>query len=614
MRSGPAPCRALNGLVLGPSPVKYLSGPHRSNTASGGKAGLFVVIAGTRYCEATPQMMKPTQKSQPQKAPLPKGMEPLTVAAAFLEKSFGAQFLLALIVILLLKWPTLDQPPMWDTAMGLFPAAITLAGNGFDMVELLGMPGFRQGGPNTHSASSVTLMTAVVLKFVGSSESRFIILHLLHFAVAALSLVTLFRLARPAFGPATTLLFCGSVLLYPVFSAQVGFLYLEIPLFLCAVSALLAWTHQRFWLAIFWSTLAVATKESGLIVPATLVLATLLERRALSSRLKRAGLILAFPLVLAGMLLRPSLIAVLEGSDESNIMPPYTDVLPRMVEYLRTFLFNVPDLLLFLVLFLVAAIAYGKPVFRSLRSEPSDLDSRDPTQQEQLLLGYTGILIVFFLLLFFVALPTALRLTIVLPRYYLVILPFLLIWLGYGFKRLLSTRLTSPAAVCFFTLSVFFATNANGAFYPLDINTEGAPGNNFSLTERSNAYRRLLALEVEAIRFVEELPDESPIYYGLYEHYLFSYPQLGYVTRPLANGQRLSPESLEALLQTEPFPACVYALYNYPWLGGEHVRDLLLYASRTEALSSEIVREFRDGRYTMVVIRFRNGDQTCPER
>jgi hypothetical protein len=538
-------------------------------------------------------------------------MERLNSAQALLGKSFGAQFLVALTLILVLKWNTLDQPPVWDTAMGLFPAAITLAGNGFDVVELLGMPGFFQGGPNTHGASLVTLVTAVVLKFLGGGERSFIVLHLLHFSVAALGLVTLFRLARPLFGPVSTLLLCVSVLLYPVFSTQVGYLYLEIPLFLCAVSALLAWTEQRFWLAMLWSTLAYATKEAGLIVPATLVLATLLERRTLSDKVKRAGLLLVFPVLLTGILALPTL-ATLRDSNEATLLPPYADVLARMGEYLGTFLFNVPDLLLFIVLFLIAAITYRTPIFRALRSEPSDPETRDPTQQERLILGYSGLLIILFLLLFFVALPVAIRFTIVLPRYYLVIVPFLLIWFGYSAKRLLSARLTSPAVVCFVTLSVLFALNANGTFYPLDIDTEGAAGNNFSLTERSNAYRRLLALEVEATRFVEELPDESPVYYGLYEHYLFSYPQLGYARGPLANGHRLSIESLEALQRTEPFPPCVYLLYNYAWLGGEHIRDLLIYASRTDALSSEIAREFRDGRYTIVLIRIRNGDVDCP--
>ncbi len=148
-----------------------------------------------------------------------------------------------------------------------------------------------------------------------------------------------------------------------------------------------------------------------------------------------------------------------------------------------------------------------------------------------------------FMVLFMVALPVVAGFTVVLPRYYVMVLPFLLLWLGYGVKRLLGRHLTSPAAACFMVLSAFFALNASGALYPLDIDTEG-PGNDPPLTERSNAYRRLLALEMDAIRALEELPPGVPVYYGHYEHYLLQYPELGYSNGPLSNGHNFSVESL----------------------------------------------------------------------
>ena len=86
-------------------------------------------------------------------------------------------------------------------AMALFPAAITLAGNNFDFVELLRMPDYEAGGPNNHGTSLVTVSTALVLKLFGAGPASFIVLHLLHFAVAALALVMLFRFARPRGSP-----------------------------------------------------------------------------------------------------------------------------------------------------------------------------------------------------------------------------------------------------------------------------------------------------------------------------------------------------------------------------------------------------------------------------
>jgi hypothetical protein len=221
------------------------------------------------------------------------------------------------------------------------------------------------------------------------------------------------------------------------------------------------------------------------------------------------------------------------------------------------------------------------------------------------------VLVIFFVLLFVVALPLVVGYTVVLPRYYVIILPFLLIWVGYGMKHLIGRRLASPAAVCFLLLCAFFALNTNGALYPLDINTEG-PGNDPALTERSNAYRRLQALEVDAIRALEALPEGVPVYYGHYEHYLLTYPGLGYASGPLSNGHNFLVESLPELIRGQPMPPCLYTLFNYPWLGGEKILGLLGFADVTPGLSAEVVQEFRDGRYVIILARIRSGEAECP--
>lgn len=535
-------------------------------------------------------------------------MKRLTSAQRLLEKRSGAQFLVALSLILALKWDTVARPPVWDTAMGLFPAAITLADNGFDVVELLGMPDYFEGGPNTHSTSPVTFATAVVLKVSGGGERAFVILHLLHFAMAALALVLLFRLARPLFGGLGTFFLCLSVLLYPVFSAQVGFLYMEVPLFLCAVAALHAFTNKRFRGAVLWSALAYATKEAGIIVPATLAAATVIENRPLSVRLKRVGLLSVFPL-----LWTVTIWSLAQwsggGSTGPTLASTFSNTFGGFWHYLDRFLSNVPDLLTLILVFLAAAAFFGTDLVRVLVEEPLERDRED--RQARRVLGYSGIMILFFLLVFFVVLPIGFGFTIILPRYYVVILPFLLMWTGYVAQHLGASRLRSPAAVCFAALCGFFALNGNGALYPMDIDTEG-PGNDPPLTERSNAYRRLQAIQMEAVRFLETLPEGTPVYYGHYEHYLFSYPELGYTSAPLSNGHNFSVESLAELIRGESFPPCVYTLFNYPWSGGEKIQGLIRFAAESPNLSSEIVREFRDGRYVIVLVLIRSGAANCP--
>ena len=537
-------------------------------------------------------------------------MPRLTSVGHFLDQRGWARFSLVFLIILILKGNTLFQRPIWDTAMGLFPSALTLAENGFDLVELLGMPAFEEGGPKVHSTSPVTLATAVVLRISGGGPRGLLILHLLHFAGAALALLALFRLARPVFGSGTAVLLCASVLLHPTFSTQVGYLYLEMPLFLFTVLALLAWTERRFWPAVLWATLAYATKQTGIIVPATLAAAMLMERHPLAEKAKRVGQIIAPPVLWTVVFAVLGRLAV-SRSDDYAFLPSLDAVFGGIGSYLARFLLNVPDLFVYIVAFFVAGVVFARPIFGALRAEPVEPSTRGREHQELLVLGYSGVLIVFFILLFMVVLPVAVGFTIVLPRYYVVILPFLLLWLGCGVKRLLGSRLDSPAVVCFLILSGFFALNTNGALYPIDIDTEG-PGNDPALTERSNAYRRLLALEIDAIEALEALPDGLPVYYGHYEHYLFEYPGLGYSSGPLSNGHNFSVESLVDLIRGEPMPPCVYVLLNYPWLGGEKILGLIRFAETTPGFSAEVVQEFRDGRYVIILARIRRGDSDCP--
>ena len=529
-----------------------------------------------------------------------------------LEERASAQFLAALALILGVKWYTLLQPPVWDTAMGLFPAALTLSANGFDLLELLAMPGYIEGGPNAHSTSLVTLITALVLRVTGGGgPTSLAVLHLLHFSAAAYALAVLFRFSKPVLGRVSTPLFCLAALLFPIFSTQVGYLYLEVPLFLCAVSALHAWTDRRFWPAILWATAAFWVKQTGIIVSATLVAATLLESCEARLKVKRIALIMAPSALLVATTSLLSRIALAESGD-APLVQSFGSVFLGLTHYLDRFLFNVPDLLVFFVVFLIALPVFGIRVLRTLRREPMAPGDRDTESRAQLVLGYSGTLIILFILLFLVALPVFVDFTIVLPRYYVVIAPFLLLWFGYTVGQLFSTRLPSATAMCFVLLSAFFAVNFSGILYPSDIYTEG-PGNDPALTERSNAYRPLLVLQVEALRALQELPEGTPVYYGHYEHYLFNYAGLGFADAPLSNGHNFSVESLAELIRGEPMPPCVYALYNYPWLGGEKIRGLIGYTEVNDGLSSEIVEEFRDGRYTLILARIQKDGAICPK-
>jgi hypothetical protein len=81
---------------------------------------------------------------------------------------------------------------------------------------------------------------------------------------------------------------------------------------------------------------------------------------------------------------------------------------------------------------------------------------------------------------------------------------------------------------------------------------------------------------------------------------------------PVVHRHNFSAESLAELLRGGPMPPCFYAFYNYPRLGGEKIRGLTRYAEVDEEFSSEIVEEFRDGRYALILARIRRDGAACP--
>jgi hypothetical protein len=156
---------------------------------------------------------------------------------------------------------------------------------------------------------------------------------------------------------------------------------------------------------------------------------------------------------------------------------------------------------------------------------------------------------------------------------------------------------------------MLFFVNADGRLYPRDVDTEG-PGNDPALTERSNAYERLYRLQREAIAYLETLPPGAQVYYGHYEHYLFTFPQLGFASGPLDGGRSLSLVDLDESQLGRVTP-CVHLLTNYPWLGGQKMLEMLDVVEARTDLVSETVRKFRDERYQISLIGIRGPDGDC---
>jgi hypothetical protein len=449
-------------------------------------------------------------------------------------------------LILALKWPTLVEPPVWDASMSVFPAAITLAESNFDLGYLLDQPGYLDGGPNVHSLSLITWLTAGVMAVIGFGPDLFPVLHIVHFLIAAFALTGLYRLGELAFGSTLAAVTAVTALTIPVVLTQVGSMYLEIALLATAVHAVLAWQRNRLVAATAFASAAVLIKGSGVLIGGALAVAALLTRRPLPEKLRSAA-----------VLVTPSIIVSVFLFDRATVASSYTYGTYRFET--SSFLSHIPDVLLLLILFAFASFLTLRHDARSPASSPSGNEHSKPV------LISAALVVLAFVGFFFVILPLTGKFFSVLPRYYTLVVPFMLLGLAAVAHR---QRASAVAFGGLALLLVFSIANRNGSFYA-DNDLE-----NFALIERSGAYVALLDLQQMGIQAVVALPDDVPVFYDQPVHYKLSYPQMGYAQGPIPGGHSIFHETPFRDGRLADFPAEFYMLYEYPWLGGEIIQSV----------------------------------------
>lgn len=489
------------------------------------------------------------------------------------------------LAIVALLTPTWNQPPVWDTTTGLFPAAQFLAENGFDLPRLLVEPGWHAGGPNVHPLSWPTWVTALALWVSGEGGTPFLALHALQYALGAGVLLGVFRLAAPAIGMGAALGVCGVVLLFPLYQVQQGYLYTELPLAFATIWAVHAHVGGRDGRALAFAALACLTKEAGVTVPVALAAATLLE--ASPGRWRRAALLLSVPVLWIGLQL-----AVVPEREAGLGSPGYFAQLADAGSKLSA----VPDWALLLGLYLAVAVLRTPRWWRALARPDEALPGERACA--------VGALVVGAFLGFYASVPLVIVEEYLLPRYYVQIVPLVFAGLAVSLGRRASPRVRAGVLV---TLAVLFLANREGAFYP------DVAGNEFSLAERSFEYRDLLAAQQRLVAAAAALPDALPVYYGLPEHYLFRYPRSGYASGPPDAGVCLwlDPQGRRARLGD--FPDHFVLLQNFLGYGGRQVRALLRQA-RTDPGWRVRATRFDGGRYATTLFELSRATEGTPRR
>lgn len=449
-------------------------------------------------------------------------------------------FGVAFVALVIVKWSTLTEVPTWDSAMGLFPAATTLADSGFDIGSLIREPGYAAGGANVHSLSPVTWATALTLRLVPDTQDALIVLHLLHLAVAAGAATTAFRLGAVLYGKRLAALSTIAAFAFPLILTQTGSLYLEVPLLAATLLAISAWVERKPLIAGTWATVATLIKGSGLIVVGALLLAVLLDPEKSLRRPGRAALLLVAPAAafLANLAIATSVPGGL-NSTSADIFGNLTSI--------GGFLKAVPDLLLLLGGFVVATALTR---------------NRTGTQKQNLIRLSTITLTVSFVgfYLAFAAFGTA-----PLPRYYTQIVPFLMLGIVDVGHRHFKTPLVAGVLM---VATGFFAINRNGIFYPEVSN------NNFAVAERSGEYIDLLALHRRGARSIEFLGAAEPVFYPLPYHFFVSHPAMGYVDGVPALGRSVMHVAPFNEGRLEDYPESFAMLYEFSWLGGQAIKSV----------------------------------------
>jgi hypothetical protein len=167
-------------------------------------------------------------------------------------------FLLFFAVLLALHGPLLRLPYFWDEAGYYVPAAR-------DLLQGTLIP---HSTPSNAHPPLVIGYLALAWKFLGYSP---LVTRIAMLAVAAFSLLGVFRLAQRVANTEVAIASAICTALYPVFFAQSSLAHLDLAAAGLTFWGLLAYVEKRRWDTVLWFSLAVLAKETAILAPLALL-------------------------------------------------------------------------------------------------------------------------------------------------------------------------------------------------------------------------------------------------------------------------------------------------------------------------------------------------------
>ena len=413
-----------------------------------------------------------------------------------------------LALITLLKFPDLLEPPVWDSAMGVFPPAIYLYETNFDIFSLLRESGWWQGGPNVHSLSLLTWIIALLMVVTQSPVGTFFAVHALTFAAVAWAIFLYTRILFSHRINSSAVLAAGLVvLLMPVVLVQVGYMYGEILVLVCGVAAWDRWRREKPLAALLYCTIGIFFKLTGVAIALCILIAIVACPKRWDMR---RGLV--FVLIPAVIYINLSL-PVWLGAES---FPHGEWQVSSFFRNAGSRLFAVPDLALVLYLGVCGSVLF---VIRNIFQKHSLEFLTNPSIENSSIIVCISMPVVFIA-------GVAFRLhneMLFLTRYTVPLIPFA-IGSALFYAQLINKQ--RAVLILLFVIAGFSVINTNGALYPANFSS-------FSIVERSHAYRDFHGLQKELLQEIESGYDNSPIYVTREIWYMASHPMMGYINRQL---------------------------------------------------------------------------------
>lgn len=458
---------------------------------------------------------------------------PQSLIGFFTQRIHSTVFLFFFCFVFVLNAQFIDMPPVWDAVPGVFAPAIYLYETNFDFTNLLKQDGFFTGGPNNHSFSLITFLTYFFIVVSKGNPNVFLpILHFANFVCAAITLTCTYSIARRIFGAYIAVGLTFSLLFFPLFLIQTGYVYTEIPGAALSSSALFAWGIRKYRLAIWLAVLACMIKSFGIAVIFTLFLLFLLDT-SVPYRQKITWIAcMTLPVLLLELIKWE--MAISAAQSQAN----YLFHLKSIIAYLSL----TPDLKFLIIASCIYPLSFVilKRTYtpRSIIKSLSSLVSSDASHR---------LIVVSFIfpsafIGFIVTAPIAGKDLFPLLRYYVWCLPFVFIASCYACKLFLdiiikyhitsrTNKTNITLIILLLSLTGFFILNREGRFYP----HLGASIYSFSAVERSYEYLSFFRIQRDSVVALTEKQKNIPAFVTRGEYCFLSSPLMGYVDKKMKN-------------------------------------------------------------------------------